>query len=125
VSQREALHALDADIHADLASIGFAETGGYLPPNAAPDAVPTPARVYVDKDRVSAGTAGTVSSIVTEIGFLLEDVHPRRGGLVTVDGQTYRIEGPATSLATGRAVRSVDDRSVAWYAVQPHAGVTP
>jgi hypothetical protein len=89
MSQKAALAAMDADLHAAFADAGLADDGLYTPPNAAPGATPVPVRVYVNRDVQDIGAGNQVSVGRVEVQYLLADVTPAIGGQLVVDGDTY------------------------------------
>ncbi|GAB3305648.1 hypothetical protein [Luteimonas notoginsengisoli] len=89
MSQRAFLADLDAGLHAAFAASGMADAGLYLPKDAAPGAVPTACRVYVDRDIQTLGETQQYKAGRVEVAYVLADVQPRKHGQLVVDGDTY------------------------------------
>lgn len=88
MSQRAALAAMDARLHAALADAGLADTGTYT----APGGLPVPARVYVDKSIATMGEYAPTYGLTATVTILRADVaDPREGGVVAVDGESFTL----------------------------------
>jgi len=87
MSQRAFLNAFDALAHQAFAAAGLADTGRYTPPDGGPS---IPVRVLVDRSTQQLGQFGTVNAPAVTVGYLTADVDPAAGGVLLVDGDTYR-----------------------------------
>ena len=91
MSQLDALHALDADLHAALADAGLGNTGHYTAPGAN---FAVPVRGYLDRNVQVLGEFGQVVARRDELSLLLEDVpDPAGKGRVYLpdEGITYML----------------------------------
>ena len=90
MSQRAAIAAMDARLHAALADAGLADTGTYTAPT--PGAVPVTCRAYVDKGVTTVGEYAVSYSFTATVTILRADVgDPREGGIVAIDGSSYTL----------------------------------
>lgn len=96
MSQRAAIAAMDARLHAALADAGFADTGTYTAPT--PGAVPVTCRAYIDKAMQSAGEFAPTFGARIVASILRADVpSPAVGGTLVIDGETFVIDAPDES----------------------------
>lgn len=103
MSQRDALRAMDATLHAAFAGAGLAETGQYVAPGGGD---PIDVRVYVDEAQQAMGEFSQSIGYRTVIGILLADVVPEQFATVSVDGSAYKLEA-----------RDRVDQSISWWVV--------
>lgn len=90
MSQRAALAEMDAHLHAAFAGAGMADSGLYWSPNAAPDAMPVPVDVYVDRDIQTLGDVRQTVAGRVEVAYVLSALYrPEQGGVLVVDGDRY------------------------------------
>lgn len=96
MSQRAALAAMDARLHAALADAGLADTGTYTAPGVG--ATPVPCRAYIDKSLHSTGEyAPTFGPQVTASILRADVAAPAVGGTLAIDGETFVIDAPDES----------------------------
>ena len=91
MNQRATLRSIDAQLHAAFAGAGIASWADYLPPAAAPGAVPLPVRVYLDRGAQVLGEFGQLIGRRDEMALMLADVTPAAKAIVTVDGDRYAL----------------------------------
>jgi hypothetical protein len=89
MSQRQALAAIDADLHAAFLDAGLADVGDYTAPDAAPGADPVACRVYIDRDSEIRGETRQFPGGRVEVGYVLADVTPAKNGRLSVDNSLY------------------------------------
>lgn len=108
MSQKSALAALDAAIHAGLASAGLADSGLYTPKGGD---TAVPCSVYVGRGLQSAGELDQFRAERLEVGYVLGSmapVVPAAGGTLVVDGDTFVNASPSDE----------DQGSIAWWVVR-------
>lgn len=112
MNQRAFLQAFDAAAFGAFAAAGIADAAEYLAPAAAPDAVPVPCTVLVDRDVADYGDeVAPVSVFRTRITFQLIEVVPDEGGVVSLlDGAGLVAE----SFALAQRTRH-DEGISAWW----------
>lgn len=89
MSQREFLRRLDADLITAFADCGMADPAIYTPAGGAPSAC----TVLVDRNAQFFGELGEVAGSRVLVTLFLADVAaPGRGGVVVVDGDTYKLD---------------------------------
>lgn len=85
MSQRAFLQAFDVAAFGAFAAAGIADAAEYLAPDAAPDALPVPCTVLVDRNVEDFGEdIGPVSAFRTRITFQVLEVTPDEGGIVSL-----------------------------------------
>jgi hypothetical protein len=85
MSQRAFLQAFEAAAFGAFAAAGIADAAEYLAPDAAPDAVPVPCTVLVDRNVEDFGDeVAPVSAFRTRITFQVIEVAPEEGGMVSL-----------------------------------------
>lgn len=90
MSQRAAIAAIDARLHAALADAGLADTGTYTAPGVG--ATPVTCRAYADKGVTTVGEYAVSYSFTATVTILRADVaDPREGGIVAIDGSSYTL----------------------------------
>jgi len=97
MSQQTALRALDAKIMAGLKGAGLADSATFLAKDAVVGTVPTPCDAYVDRDvRLYGDDEADVATVHTVVTLFRSQVEPHRGARVTVEGETFLLEGELT-----------------------------
>lgn len=91
MSQRDALRAIDADIHAALRGAGLASEAFYLPPGAGPGATPTRFDAYLDEGTQVLGEFGQVIARRDELVLLSGGANVAARGTVEVEGVNYAL----------------------------------
>lgn len=95
MSQADFLRRFDRMAFGHFHRAGPADRGEYLPPDATPGATPVPVDVYVDKqlrDLDDSEQFVPVAGEFTVISFQLDQVQPKKGGVVTIGGLARKLQ---------------------------------
>lgn len=95
MSQADFLRRFDRMAFGHFHRAGPADRGEYLAPDATPEAAPVPVDVYVDKqlrDLDDSEQFVPVAGEFTVISFQLDQVQPRKGGVVTIGGVARKLQ---------------------------------
>jgi hypothetical protein len=85
----DALHRMDATIHAAMLAVGIADTGTY----EFGDADPVPCRFYDDEEQQEFGDQDAVAGSRRTLGIFLADVpDPKKGAVVTIDNLQWKLQ---------------------------------
>lgn len=108
MSQKAFLQGFDAMAMGSFAAAGMADVAQYTGPEQGAQAVPCD--VLVDRGTQAWGDDGMPVALgEVAVSFQHAQVEPQRGGIVVVDGDTYRLTD-----------RLKDDGSLARWLVVPH-----
>lgn len=92
MGQRAALAALDAQIHAAMVPVGFADAGSYVPKGGNPSTDAVPCGVFIDRGQQQMGEFGQLVGARDIWKILRADVpEPEQGATVTADGETVKL----------------------------------
>lgn len=108
MSQKAFLQAFDQAAIGSFMTAGMADTAKYTAPGVG--AVAIPCSVLVDRGTQVWGDDGMPAALgEISIGFQRSEVDPEKGGIVVVDGDTYRLTD-----------KLKDDASLVRWLVVPH-----
>lgn len=108
MSQKAFLRAFDQAAIGSFMAAGMADAATYTAP--APGSASVPCDVFVDRGTQLWGDDGTPVALgEISVAFQRAEVEPEKGGIVVVDGDTYRLTD-----------KLKDDASLARWLVVPH-----